>query len=471
MDYMNMNGNPMGGSPTQPDPQQYDKNFGELKTMRNTVGVNQGIPFSQPNLGKPLVNTFLPHPNWAPSVEGDSAIGTATSFNVLGSGGMMPSQQEMQAMSSPFQTPAMSVNATRLLHQDMREEKEARRGRAVTSSPSRSPDGLRSTRGAAIPKTFPHALGPVLRRLEEIEIKNQRDREQLNVWKETQEVGLRKLEIQMGQLMRAVHSLIHISQTAIDNRVHRDEERGEHAARAYTDEGDRVRQARKVETSLIATDKKLQEARTTMTKPANPFEASETGSAEVPIEQASREPGDVNSSPQQATPNIIITSPRTPASPQEASPIVSATVVTEPSKPESQPGSPQIPQASASVVTTTPVLPATVVFDWDIKATEWTRYRDVFIRQDTDKDGYVDAPQLLALVTRSKIPRQQLVNIIALCDLDRDGRFTEEEFILATHMVTKVRQGFEIPTSLPPVLRTAAEEKKSKRAEAEAEET
>jgi len=436
--------------------------------MRSTVGVNQGMPVSQPNLGgkPPQVNTFLPHPNWAPSVEGDSVIGTATSFNMLGSGGMMPSQQEMQAMSSPFQTPAMSVNATRLLHQDMREEKEARRGRAVASSPSRSPEGLRSARA------LPTALGPVLRRLEEIEIKNQRDREQLNVWKETQEVSLRKLEIQMGQLMRAVHSLIHISQTAIDNRVHRGEERGEHATRAHAEQDDRIRQEeRDVETSLRGSDKNLQEVRTAITKPGNPFEASDTGtSARVPLEETLRESGDVESGPQQTTPNIIITSPPTHVPPQEASHIVSATVVTELGKPESQPDSPQIPQASSSVAKASSVLPATVVFDWDIKASEWTRYRDVFIRQDTDKDGYVDAPQLLALVTRSKIPRQQLVNIIALCDMDRDGRFTEEEFILATHMVTKVRQGFEIPSSLPPVLRTAAEEKvKSKRAGIEAE--
>lgn len=446
------NGSLMSGLP-QADPQQYDKSYGDMKSMRQTMGMGQGgMPFSHPNMGRPPLQTFLPHPNWAPSVEGDPAIGAPSSFNLHGAGGMMPSQQEMQAMSSPFQTPAMSMNAARALEQDAREAREARRGdplagvypsgRAAASSPSRSPDGLRSTRA------LPEALGPVLRRLEEIEIKNQRDREQLNVWKETQEVSLRKLEIQMGQLMRAVHSLIHISQTAIDNRVHRDQDRGEQAAPATLDTKDQGsrQEAHRKETSPIHSDY-YAEKKGEMMKSANPFEDGGWG---APPEAFTS----MDTSGPQTHPSIVVTSPpQAPLSPQDPSP--------KAIEPKSEA---EIPEASASVDTrTVTLLPATVIYDWDIKPSEWTRYRDVFIRQDTDKDGYVDAPRLLALVTRSKIPRQQLVNIIALCDLDRDGRFTEEEFILATHMVTKVRQGFEIPTSLPPVLRAAAMEKMSGR--------
>mmetsp|Transcript_59771 Transcript_59771/g.142235 ORF Transcript_59771/g.142235 Transcript_59771/m.142235 type:complete len:965 (+) Transcript_59771:72-2966(+) len=76
-------------------------------------------------------------------------------------------------------------------------------------------------------------------------------------------------------------------------------------------------------------------------------------------------------------------------------------------------------------------------------------YVEVFKEIDKNIDGLIEAHDAKKVMDESGLPAVELAHIWALCDEDRDGRLTLEEFLCAMQLVSLRRQGEDLPTELP----------------------
>jgi len=92
---------------------------------------------------------------------------------------------------------------------------------------------------------------------------------------------------------------------------------------------------------------------------------------------------------------------------------------------------------------------------WSPDVEELEQYHNIFNFVDLDGCGYVDGDVGKELFERSQLDTADLLHIWRLCDADRDGRLSREEFTHAMAVLVRRRQGLELPSVLPTELQQA----------------
>ncbi|XP_037556283.1 epidermal growth factor receptor substrate 15-like 1 isoform X3 [Dermacentor silvarum] len=89
--------------------------------------------------------------------------------------------------------------------------------------------------------------------------------------------------------------------------------------------------------------------------------------------------------------------------------------------------------------------------DWSVKPLEQTKYVEMF-NSLGPVAGKLPGTKVKPVMLNSKLPVDVLGKIWDLSDVDQDGALSEEEFIVAMHLVYKALDNCPIPSVLPPVL-------------------
>ncbi|XP_064191737.1 intersectin-2-like isoform X1 [Anguilla rostrata] len=87
--------------------------------------------------------------------------------------------------------------------------------------------------------------------------------------------------------------------------------------------------------------------------------------------------------------------------------------------------------------------------DWAVPQAYQLKYQQLFNGLDKQKTGFLSGPQVRSTLTASHLSQAQLATIWNLADVDKDGRLTAEEFILAMHLVDMAKMGLSLPLTLP----------------------
>lgn len=89
--------------------------------------------------------------------------------------------------------------------------------------------------------------------------------------------------------------------------------------------------------------------------------------------------------------------------------------------------------------------------DWSVKPLEQTKYVEMF-NSLGPVSGKLPGSKVKPVMLNSKLPVDVLGKIWDLSDVDQDGALSEEEFIVAMHLVYKALDNCPIPSVLPPGL-------------------
>mmetsp|Transcript_11047 Transcript_11047/g.25277 ORF Transcript_11047/g.25277 Transcript_11047/m.25277 type:complete len:1401 (+) Transcript_11047:149-4351(+) len=87
--------------------------------------------------------------------------------------------------------------------------------------------------------------------------------------------------------------------------------------------------------------------------------------------------------------------------------------------------------------------------NWDVDASHFEAYCELFRGADLDSDGFLDGHEVGAFLDPSGLPPGDIVRVFALSDIDRDGRLSTVEFACAMHLVSLCSQGVELPATIP----------------------
>ncbi|XP_030639862.1 epidermal growth factor receptor substrate 15-like 1 isoform X2 [Chanos chanos] len=89
--------------------------------------------------------------------------------------------------------------------------------------------------------------------------------------------------------------------------------------------------------------------------------------------------------------------------------------------------------------------------NWVVPVADRGRYDDIFLKTDTDLDGFVSGLEVKDIFMQSGLPQNILAHIWALADTRQMGKLTREQFSLAMHMIQqKVSKGIDPPQALTP---------------------
>ncbi|KAM6920990.1 epidermal growth factor receptor substrate 15-like 1 [Xenentodon cancila] len=87
--------------------------------------------------------------------------------------------------------------------------------------------------------------------------------------------------------------------------------------------------------------------------------------------------------------------------------------------------------------------------NWVVPASERGRYDDIFLKTDTDMDGFVSGHEVKEIFMQSGLSQNLLAHIWALADTRQIGKLTREQFSLAMHLIQqKVSKGMDPPQAL-----------------------
>ncbi|KAG7465648.1 hypothetical protein MATL_G00155770 [Megalops atlanticus] len=110
-------------------------------------------------------------------------------------------------------------------------------------------------------------------------------------------------------------------------------------------------------------------------------------------------------------------------------------------------------QPAALSTTSLPALasnsPKTGLPDWAVPQASRLKYRQHFNSLDKNMSGFLSGPQVRSALAASHLTQTQLATIWNLADVDKDGRLSAEEFILAMHLVDMAKLGLPLPLTLP----------------------
>ncbi|XP_055329501.1 intersectin-2-like [Paramacrobiotus metropolitanus] len=90
--------------------------------------------------------------------------------------------------------------------------------------------------------------------------------------------------------------------------------------------------------------------------------------------------------------------------------------------------------------------------EWAVPHATKLKYNKIFHDMDKMRSGSLNGNQARTVLMQSGLPHPALAQIWALADIDKDGKLTSEEFVLAMHLAEMARQREPIPTALPPEL-------------------
>ncbi|OQV19214.1 Intersectin-2 [Hypsibius exemplaris] len=87
--------------------------------------------------------------------------------------------------------------------------------------------------------------------------------------------------------------------------------------------------------------------------------------------------------------------------------------------------------------------------EWAVPHPTKLKYNKMFHDLDKARVGSLSGNQARSILMQSGLPNPMLAQIWALSDIDKDGRLTSEEFVLAMHLAEMARQREPIPATLP----------------------
>lgn len=90
--------------------------------------------------------------------------------------------------------------------------------------------------------------------------------------------------------------------------------------------------------------------------------------------------------------------------------------------------------------------------EWSIPQPSKLKYTQLFNSNDRSRLGFLTGPQARNILLETKVPQTRLAQVWNLADVDADGKLTCEEFVLAMHLIDKVRANEVLPAKLPPDL-------------------
>lgn len=85
---------------------------------------------------------------------------------------------------------------------------------------------------------------------------------------------------------------------------------------------------------------------------------------------------------------------------------------------------------------------------WTVKADDRKRYHQLFISLSPYADGKLSGAQAKSLLSESNLSDLELAEIWKLADSDSDGCLSEQEFIIAMHLISLRLNGIDLPESL-----------------------
>lgn len=88
--------------------------------------------------------------------------------------------------------------------------------------------------------------------------------------------------------------------------------------------------------------------------------------------------------------------------------------------------------------------------EWAIPQQSKLKYTQLFNSHDRSRTGFLSGYQARNILLESKLPQNVLAKIWNLSDIDADGRLTNEEFVLAMHLIDKAKNKEPLPVKLPP---------------------
>uniref|UniRef100_A0A8C1TBN1 Epidermal growth factor receptor pathway substrate 15-like 1a n=1 Tax=Cyprinus carpio TaxID=7962 RepID=A0A8C1TBN1_CYPCA len=89
--------------------------------------------------------------------------------------------------------------------------------------------------------------------------------------------------------------------------------------------------------------------------------------------------------------------------------------------------------------------------NWVVPVADRGRYDDIFLKTDTDLDGFVSGQEVKEIFMQSGLSQNLLAHIWALADTRQMGKLTREQFSLAMHLIQlKVSKGMDPPQALTP---------------------
>uniref|UniRef100_A0A8C2YDK2 Epidermal growth factor receptor substrate 15-like 1 n=1 Tax=Coturnix japonica TaxID=93934 RepID=A0A8C2YDK2_COTJA len=89
--------------------------------------------------------------------------------------------------------------------------------------------------------------------------------------------------------------------------------------------------------------------------------------------------------------------------------------------------------------------------NWVIPMSEKVRYDDIFLKTDTDMDGFVSGQEVKDIFMHSGLSQNLLAHIWALADTRQIGKLSKDQFALAMYLIQqKVSKGIDPPQELSP---------------------
>merc|ERR1719419_1824707 len=107
----------------------------------------------------------------------------------------------------------------------------------------------------------------------------------------------------------------------------------------------------------------------------------------------------------------------------------------------------QAPQPAQTAVPSQAPSPAPV--EWAIPQQKRVGYMAQFQANDRAKTGFLAAVQARGILLQTGLAQQTLASVWNLADIDKDGKLSVEEFIVAMHLCDMGMKGEPIPTQLP----------------------
>ncbi|XP_043946670.1 epidermal growth factor receptor substrate 15-like 1 isoform X1 [Protopterus annectens] len=97
------------------------------------------------------------------------------------------------------------------------------------------------------------------------------------------------------------------------------------------------------------------------------------------------------------------------------------------------------------------VKPSQLTVNWVVPSTDKVRYDEIFLKTDTDMDGYVSGHEVKDIFMQSGLSQTLLAHIWALADTRQMGKLSRDQFALAMYLIhQKVAKGIDPPQVLTP---------------------
>merc|ERR1719367_2497266 len=121
--------------------------------------------------------------------------------------------------------------------------------------------------------------------------------------------------------------------------------------------------------------------------------------------------------------------------------------MSQPAIPGVQPSVVMPPMSSAPAPASAASTPPPI--EWAIPQQKRVQYMAQFQANDKAKTGFLAAVQARGILLQTGLAQQTLATVWNLADIDKDGKLSVEEFIVAMHLCELGQKGEPLPDLLP----------------------